>query len=1186
MPTNETIGYFEDIKEKYENFTNTIFQPSIGNESYEKLVSESLSVITQFAASLEQVPAEYDIHTITKLLAAKNKDGNTLLHFAAAYGDVAMLETLLIDCKMHFSTLNKNGFSAIHVAAACRQQKAIKFIIKHSILSIFSVDNGGYSALHLASYMEYPEILGVLLFQCRTKPYSNILKIKDGEGFSSLNYAQDIGYLNSYKAIADAAHGDKLPKKNNKYLQWWKTALETEEEQQLPYRLRRYNSKLFDCNPRKETLLHIAAAKGNLGLVRYLLNIIKDKNIPLDFTNVWPPHFRAAIKGHKAIIELFVQFGIDITKTHETWTILHEAVSCKDSGKRAETVRYILEYDAVHGCRLLNAREENGMTVVHIASLARHDDTLELLKKYNVDTTIRDNYGIQDYNINNQEIEPTLVLPKSPHFMADLLEHTINKILSDASSHLSTLSDNSERYYVNTLHFFLIEVKDNGSVLSNYFYGQKNADIKKEALVENETFFTSFGAAKDKCLENLRIRMDMPLAPIELILARLRSSKFFIFAVDYNKNGVIEYIKAGKLNECIQYGIDFFIWLKEEVFQKNKYKKFSIDCAEMNPTYNGNIIAILAKNYRAKITPEKIYRGSPKESDKIIINGIVYYMKPNNSQSTKETLFMWHAISLKTVTLDTILCELRNSKDSALTYALEKHTENLHGKSASYRHINDVFLAIAWALFKNGKFKEAKNMYEQHSDNKKFYQDITVDALILFNKELALPRKREVSLLEHDYNYAVCLYYLGDIKCALQLLGTIYWIVEDKKTKEEDNNQLKYLKIKLYIILAEIFMECFLLEQADYYILKLEDKLKYLPLDDPYWTKCHHLMGCYGFFSGDNEQAIVSFLDETNSLVAQLTSNTRKLEFAKNITYIARSLIDIEESDLYYQRAREIIFKTDARTIFSIDVLNLEATAALTNGSVISAINKWENAVGLADSLKERGEIGDNYIVIKLNCNLLMAYILEFIDNRCTFSKSEDKVSFINNLEKLFSIMQTIMQHVIMLDCYISAEKELRKKAKNFRKFHDFFPQQEGDLFIKVACLMCLYKAIYSFVNKCNYYGKIEKIINLYGEKLFSLMPYDHPEANKYKDFFDESLAVEPEVVNQIRLRSGSQDRLIQITPPVQRVARLPSQPPPRQKAGFFSCFSIKFMEQDDRPVNREPLSEPRSLSRNLTNFE
>ncbi|MFN7096276.1 MAG: ankyrin repeat domain-containing protein, partial [Gammaproteobacteria bacterium] len=545
FPSDKEKNFYEKVKKIYENFTNTFFQPIISDECCKKLVDGSLATLEKFAMATGQSSTIYDVLTIKKLLVAKTPEGNTLLHFAAAHGDIAMLKILFINCKMHFSMLNKNGFSPIHVAAVCRQQRAIEFIITHSVLSIFSVDNWGYSPVHVASYMEYPEIIGVLLFQCRAKPYINILQIKDGEGFSSLNYAKDIGFLNSYRAMLGIAH-DHFDQKNI-YLSWWDQVLKAKTNQ-LQYKIKQLDSKLFDVNSRGETLLHIAAAVGNKELVGQLLKFQETKHIDFDYVKLWPPYFRAAIKGHKAIIELFVQHNVAINEPHEMWTILHEAVICDDPVKRQETVRYLLDYDKGHGNIMLNAREENGMTALHIASLKRHNDTVELLKSYHVDENITDNYGMQRYSENNINIVQKLVLPEDPFFTGDLLSSilaslrtAIDKCLTDdVKGKSSLLANKSENYYVNALHFFLLEI-DETCILIDYLSGRKNEDIKNESLLENENFFSSFDAAKEQSLNWLRQHMDMPSAPIELILSRLNSGKFFIFALDYNKNGVNEY---------------------------------------------------------------------------------------------------------------------------------------------------------------------------------------------------------------------------------------------------------------------------------------------------------------------------------------------------------------------------------------------------------------------------------------------------------------------------------------------------------------------------------------------------------------------------------------------------------------------------------------------------------------------
>ncbi|MFN7096785.1 MAG: hypothetical protein ACK4PR_04435, partial [Gammaproteobacteria bacterium] len=198
---------------------------------------------------------------------------------------------------------------------------------------------------------------------------------------------------------------------------------------------------------------------------------------------------------------------------------------------------------------------------------------------------------------------------------------------------------------------------------------------------------------------------------------------------------------------------------------------------------------------------------------------------------------------------------------------------------------------------------------------------------------------------------------------------------------------------------------------------------------------------------------------------------------------------------------------------------------------------------------------------------------LEFINNRCAVKNALEKDKFLDNLDKLFSLMGIIAQQIKLLHPYITADDRLKEKTTNFLKFYNLFLTAHDDLFIKIACLMCAYKALYSFISDCNHYNKIENIINSYGNKLFLCMPYGHAEKKNCQDFLNIKYAKLPgkvEVTDVSLLNEAidqaSQMLKISSTPSLGTEGKI-------ERTNFFSHDTTR--RTKNKPAVGEPLSAP-----------
>jgi len=139
-------------------------------------------------------------------------------------------------------------------------------------------------------------------------------------------------------------------------------------------------------NPKKQTLLHLAAGSGYVEAVQLLLD--NNANVDArDLLNGTPLH-RAVQKGHVNVVEILIKYGADIEARHKGGhTPLYMAINAKSN--RIEVMSLLLSAGA-------SVNVEVGLTgysPLYSAINAGHLDAVELLIKHGADINFRNPVG-------------------------------------------------------------------------------------------------------------------------------------------------------------------------------------------------------------------------------------------------------------------------------------------------------------------------------------------------------------------------------------------------------------------------------------------------------------------------------------------------------------------------------------------------------------------------------------------------------------------------------------------------------------------------------------------------------------------------------------------------------------------------------------------------------------------------
>jgi len=228
-------------------------------------------------------------------------DGGTPLHFAAAMGNEETVQVLL-DNHADFTLRDAQERTAYEFTS----NEKIREMIVHKMLFVGSKQGklemvqeavklgadvnakakDGETALHKATYGGYKEVITFLLERGATEQ-------PDKHGSTPSDYARDKGDVRQLIA-------------NTQLLK----AAEAENQAAIDTALERSAQLSEAKDAQGSTALHLIVAKGNEVLVRYLIGLRASVNAQ-DIILQTPLH-KAAVIGHKGIIDVLLEAGADI----------------------------------------------------------------------------------------------------------------------------------------------------------------------------------------------------------------------------------------------------------------------------------------------------------------------------------------------------------------------------------------------------------------------------------------------------------------------------------------------------------------------------------------------------------------------------------------------------------------------------------------------------------------------------------------------------------------------------------------------------------------------------------------------------------------------------------------------------------------------------------------------------------
>jgi ankyrin repeat protein len=274
-----------------------------------------------------------------KRVNEKNKDGKTVLHWAAWRGNEAMVR-LLVDLGADINAKDNDRKTVLHSAVRGGNKVVVRLLVDRGA-DVKAKDNYRKTVLHWAAEGGYETVVRLLVERGAD------VKAKDNNGTTALYLAASGGDEAMVRLLVDLG-ADVKAKANN-----------------------------------GTTALHLAAWRGNEAMVRLLVDLGADVKAK-DNRGKTVLHW-AAWGGNEAVVQLLVDRGADVkAKDNRGSTVLHSGA---EEGNEA-VVRLLVERGAD-----VNVKANNGKMALHLAAEEWYETVVRLLVEREADVKAKDMEG-------------------------------------------------------------------------------------------------------------------------------------------------------------------------------------------------------------------------------------------------------------------------------------------------------------------------------------------------------------------------------------------------------------------------------------------------------------------------------------------------------------------------------------------------------------------------------------------------------------------------------------------------------------------------------------------------------------------------------------------------------------------------------------------------------------------------
>lgn len=363
-----------------------------------------------FLNVLERVSREKNL-TLASIFDQVTPLKNTLLHVAAASGNLEIVALIVYRYPWLATKTNSNGDTALHLAAKAGDELTLSVIVQLLTSDVHSQSSGysrvwvkevedddlpfrkrnkqGNTALHEALINGH-QWVALNLFGSDPQ----VVFYLNREGKSPLYLAAEAGYDSCVLAMLKVPVGSENPNTRLKGKSPIHAATRERQSGVLDIMLKKDPSMIYSRDEEGRTPLHYAASIGHLKGVHYLLGKYALGAVERDNSGFFPIHM-ASIKGHVDVIRELLRHCPDPREllSDNGQNILHVAAI---NGKY-EVVSCILKTPELG--KLINEKDKVGNTPLHLATMHWHPMIVSALTgDERVDLKLVNNEGLTAFD--------------------------------------------------------------------------------------------------------------------------------------------------------------------------------------------------------------------------------------------------------------------------------------------------------------------------------------------------------------------------------------------------------------------------------------------------------------------------------------------------------------------------------------------------------------------------------------------------------------------------------------------------------------------------------------------------------------------------------------------------------------------------------------------------------------------
>eukprot|EP00730_Choanoeca_flexa_P006098 TRINITY_DN12084_c3_g3_i1.p1 TRINITY_DN12084_c3_g3~~TRINITY_DN12084_c3_g3_i1.p1 ORF type:complete len:1119 (+),score=369.58 TRINITY_DN12084_c3_g3_i1:159-3515(+) len=338
-------------------------------------------------------------------LFAKDNNGLTAVHRAAAFGRVEVVQFILGNERHRHALLNKNtydGFTPLYLACTKGHLDVVQCLFEYPGIDLLDPDKVGRTVLHVACEKGHYDIASALVDAYMAQMADQ--EEEDVNGIVDDDNDNDADTVSTYSTFVP-----------------WGNLTEARDK--------------YDRRP-----LHAAAEHGHTRIVKMLLDKGRCDVDPNDDAEISPIHL-AAREGHLQVAKLLIKArrGVVFSEDEKAQTPLHFAahygrlhvlnlliankanVNGKDDSMQtplmeaAMTGRYQCAQELLNNDASLHDVDKDGRTALHLAARAGHARLVELfLSTGRIDKQDRKGFTPLDWAVLNNHVEVARVIVRHP----------------------------------------------------------------------------------------------------------------------------------------------------------------------------------------------------------------------------------------------------------------------------------------------------------------------------------------------------------------------------------------------------------------------------------------------------------------------------------------------------------------------------------------------------------------------------------------------------------------------------------------------------------------------------------------------------------------------------------------------------------------------------------------------------